>query len=93
MSDVGTDRTDARLSRIEGTVDQMDKRLGRAVTQLDELSGRIDGLNGRIDETNQQMDDRFTALQTDMRRWLYLLLFAISVVFTVITAVIQLVLA
>jgi predicted transcriptional regulator len=37
-----TDRLDARLSNVEGTVEQMDQRLGRIEGQLDRLDKKID---------------------------------------------------
>lgn len=80
MSDA--DRVDARLTGIEATVDQ-----------LDTLNGRMDGMNGRIDDLSQRIDDRFTSLRGDMRRWLYLLLAAVSVAVTAVTAIVQIALA
>ena len=45
-------RLDARLSNVEGIVDQMDQRLGRIEGQLDRLDDKIDT---RIDQVQRRM--------------------------------------
>lgn len=89
-SGANADRTDARLSSIEATVDRMDTRFRRVEEQLDGLNGRIDDTNGRLDGINTRIDNRFTSFRRNMRRWLYLLLFAISFIVTIISAITQL---
>ena len=77
-----TDRLDARLSNVEGTVEQMDQRLGRIETQVDRLDDKIDGVNGRIDERANQIQRRMIRV---------LLLVATGI--TAVLAVVQVVVA
>lgn len=90
----GADRSDAdRLGHIEGTVEQMDKRIDDMNTRLNE---RFDTLDGKIDENREEIRQNREAIsqaRTDMRRWLYFFFVALSAVFTVVTAAIQLLLA
>lgn len=44
------------MARIEGSFDQIDRRLGRIEGQIDRLDGRIDRLEGRIDRLDARMD-------------------------------------
>lgn len=86
MSDADSDRLDARLTGIEATVEQLDTRVGRVEDQLDTM-------NGRIDDLNQHIDDRFASLRQDMRRWVYILLVAVTATVTAVTAIVQIALA
>jgi len=77
-----TDRLDARLSGVEGTVEQMDKR-------LEDMNGRIDRVDDRIETRFDALDGRINDLRTDFRRWMFLFFAAMTLVFTVVSAVIQ----
>jgi hypothetical protein len=54
-----TDRLGERVAGIEGTVGQMNERLGTIEGRLDTMSGRIDTVDGKIDEAKR-----------DIRNWL-----------------------
>jgi type VI protein secretion system component VasF len=70
-----------RLARIEGTVEQMDKRIDDLSTRVNE---RFDTLEERIDQQDEKIDREIDSLRTDIRRWLFLLATIVSVVVAVI---------
>jgi predicted nuclease with TOPRIM domain len=78
-----TDRLDARLSRLEGTVEQMDNRLA-------DMNGRLDRLDNRMNNRFDALDGRISDLRTDFRRWMFLFFVAMTLVFTVVSVVVQL---
>jgi predicted nuclease with TOPRIM domain len=53
-----TDRLGERVAAIEGTVEQMNERLGTIENRLDSIENRMDRLDGKIDD-----------LRRDFRRW------------------------
>ena len=44
-----TDRLGERVAAIEGTVEQMNERLGTIENRLDSIENRMDRLDGKID--------------------------------------------
>lgn len=82
-----TDDIGERVAHIEGTVEQMDKRLADLSTRMDE---RFDALQTRMDDRFQaqdsKLDDRFETLdskvddtRTEIRNWLVLVVLVMSV--------------
>lgn len=85
MSDAGADQVGERLGRIEGTVQQMDKRLddmnGRISERFDTLESQIEGNRDEIGQVREEV--RHT--RTEIRNWFILLAVTISAVVTVVT--------
>lgn len=79
---VDTDRFDARLSRVEGTVEQMDKRLA-------DMNDRMDRLDARMNERFDALDNDIQTLRTEFRRWLLVFFAAMTLVFAVVSVVVQ----
>lgn len=88
--DTDPDRFDARLSHVEGTVNQMDNRLADMNDRLDRLDSRMedrfDTLDGRMNNLDGKIDD----LRTEFRRWFLVFFAAMTLVFTVVSVVVQL---
>lgn len=89
-----TDRLDARLSNVEGTVSQMNERIGAIEERVNTIDGKLDSVDGRITDVNNSLDDKIdrevNQLRTDFRRWLLALFAGLSLVFTVVSIVVQL---
>jgi len=67
-----TDPLGERVAAIEGTVSQMNERLGTIEnrigsieTRMDSVENRMDSLDGRMD----RLDGKIDALRRDFRRW------------------------
>ncbi len=60
-----TDRLGECVANIEGTISQMNERLGTIGGWLDTMSGRIETVDGKIDEAKR-----------DVRRWLAIVILA-----------------
>jgi hypothetical protein len=73
-----TDRLGERVAGIEGTVGQMNERLGTIEGRLDTMSGRIDTVDGKIDEAKR-----------DVRRWLALVVLATSLLTSIVIGFLQ----
>lgn len=75
-----TDDLGERVARIEGTVEQMDKRLEDLNTRMDE---RFDTLEGRMDQFEERVDrlnDKIAHTRRNIRNWLVLVVLATSAV-------------
>lgn len=94
-----TDRTDGeRLSAVESSIDalngRMDRLDNRMETRFDSLDGRIDDrfdkLSGDIDDVDTKIDNESRAIRQDLHRSMYRLFAAMTVVFAVVSVVVQL---
>ena len=81
-----TDRLGERVAAVEGTVEQMDKRIDDLSTRMDE---RFDTLERRMDALDKKIDDQTEALERRIRRWLLVLFAAMSLVVAVVSIVVQ----
>lgn len=54
--------TEERTARLEGLIEQMDKRLSNMEGELVRIHTRIDQVNNRIDQVNNKIDQRFNWL-------------------------------
>lgn len=80
------DPLEARVRGLEHEVSQMNERLGAIESRFDTLETRMDN---RFNQLETRIDDRFQVQKQRTRRWMYLMLFAVSVSVTIITALIQ----
>ena len=77
-----TDRLGERVAAVEGTVEQMDKRIDDLSTRMDE---RFDTLERRMDG----LDEKIERNRREMRRLLLVLFAAMSLVVAVVSVVVQ----
>lgn len=77
-----TDRFDARLSALEATVEQMDKRLA-------EMNDRMDRLDDRMNDRFDALDRDIETLRTEFRRWFLVFFAAMTLVFTIVSILVQ----
>lgn len=84
-----TDRFGERLAHVEGTVEQMDKRIADLSTRMNE---RFDTLESRFDASDRRMDtldEKIEQNRREMRRLLLVLFAGLSLVVAVVSVVVQ----
>ena len=78
-----TNRFGERLANVEGTVDQMDKRVDDLSTRMDE---RFNTLEGRMDT----LDTKIEQNRREMRRLILVLFAGLSLVVAAVSVLVQL---
>lgn len=78
-----TDRFSERLANVEGTVEQMDKRIDDLSTRMDE---RFNTLESRMDT----LDTKIERNRREMRRLLLVFIGGATVILTIVQVVIAL---
>lgn len=93
---VDADRFGERLANVEGTIEQMDKRIDDLRSRVDErfntVDDRFDTMEGQFDRLDAKIDREIYNLRTDIRRWLIVLFTGMSLVVAVVSVIVQLLL-
>ena len=67
-----TDPLGERVAAIEGTVSQMNERLGTIENRIGSIETRMDSVENRMDSLDgwmDRLDGKIDALRRDFRRW------------------------
>lgn len=80
-----TDRLGERVAGIEGTVGQMNERLGTIENRIGGVENRLDGVETRMD----RLDGKVNQVRRDIRQWLVLVVLATSLLTSIVFGVMQ----